>query len=73
MLTSGTLGLSGAKYTVDMTDVIHGVSASFVLEDTFGMILQGASGAIGKGSYEFAMPSLYNHLGRHNNTGRGEN
>ena len=58
VLTSGTLGLSGAKYTVDMTDVIHGVSASFVLEDTFGMILQGASGAIGKDSYEFAMPSL---------------
>ena len=58
VLTSGTLGLSGAKYTVDMTDVTHGVSASFMLEDTFGMILEGASGAIGKDSYEFAMPSL---------------
>lgn len=58
VLTSGTLGLSGATYKVDMIDATNGVSASFVLEDTFGMILEGASGAIGQHSYEFAMPSL---------------
>ena len=59
-LTSGTLGLSGAKYKVGLTDAAHGVSASFELKDVFGMILEGASGSIGKlkNSYEFAMPSL---------------
>ena len=60
-LMSGTLGLSGATYKLDMTDVTHGVSASFALRDTFGMILEGASGAFKGGendSYEFAMPSL---------------
>jgi len=58
MLTSGTLGLSGAIYSLDMTDVKHNVSASFVLKDTFGMILEGASGAMSNESYEFAMPCL---------------
>ena len=60
-LTSGTLGLSEAMYKLDMTDVTHGISTSFVLKDTFGMVLEGASGAFkgrGKDSYEFAMPSL---------------
>ena len=60
-LTYGTLGLPGGMYKLDMTDVTHGISASFVLKDTFGMILEGASGAYKQGeenSYEFAMPSL---------------
>lgn len=60
-LTSGTLGLPGGMYKLDMTDATHGISASFVLKDTFGMILEGASGAYKQGeenSYEFAMPSL---------------
>lgn len=57
-LTSGILGLSGAMYTFDLQDETNGVSASFVLKDTFGMVLEGASGAVGPDSYEFAMPSL---------------
>ena len=56
-LSSGTLGLPGAMYKLDMTDVTNKVSASFVLKDTFGMVLEGASGADFKKSYEFAMPS----------------
>lgn len=58
VLVSGILGLSGATYKLDMTDETNGVSAQFVLKDTFGMVLEGASGAYGKDSYEFAMPSL---------------
>lgn len=61
-LTSGILGLSGATYQLDMNDTTNSVSASFILKDTFGMILEGASGAFhkagGECSYEFAMPSL---------------
>lgn len=61
-LTSGTLGLSGATYQLDMTDTTNNVSASLSLKDTFGMILEGASGAFrktgGGDSFEFAMPSL---------------
>ena len=63
VLTSGILGLSGATYKVDLTDEEHSVSASFMLKDTFGMILEGASSSkssseFQKPSYEFAMPSL---------------
>ena len=52
------MGLSGATYKLEITDVALGVSAVFVLNDAFGMVLEGASGAIGRNSYEFAMPSL---------------
>lgn len=58
VLTSGTLGLPGAKYQLEMADTTHNVSASFQLTDVFGMILEGASGSVSKDSYEFAMPSL---------------
>ena len=47
VLTSATLGLSGATYKLEITDVAHGVNAVFVLKDAFGMVLEGASGAIG--------------------------
>lgn len=57
-LTSGTLGLPGAKYQLEMADTTHGVGVSFQLRDTFGMVLEGASGSVSKDSYEFAMPSL---------------
>ncbi len=57
-LTSGTLGLPGAMYKLDMTDEQHNVSASFVLQDKLGMVLEEASGAFSGTSYEFAMPFL---------------
>ena len=61
-LTSGTLGLSGATYQLDMADTTNKITASILLKDTFGMILEGASGAYnkagGEDSFEFAMPSL---------------
>ena len=57
-LTSGTLGLSGATYTLDMSDETNKVGASLVLKDTFGIVLEGASGADFNKSYEFAMPSI---------------
>lgn len=61
-LISGILGLSGATYQLDMQDEKENISASFVLKDNFGMILEGASGAYhktgGEDSFEFAMPSL---------------
>ena len=59
---SGILGLSGATYQLDMADKTHGVAASFMLQDDFGMVLEGGSGAFhkagGENSFEFAMPSL---------------
>ena len=63
-LTSGTLGLPGALYQLDMTDKTHKVAMSVSLRDTFGMVFEGASGAYnhasgsGKDSFEFAMPSM---------------
>ena len=61
-LTSGTLGLPGAEYQLEMADKTNDIAASLSLKDTFGMILEGASGAFhktgGGNSYEFAMPSM---------------
>lgn len=60
-LISGVLGLSGAKYQLEMADTTNEIAASLVLKDTFGMILEGGSGAYkghDENSYEFAMPSL---------------
>lgn len=61
-LTSGVLGLSGAEYELSMNDTTKDVSAKFNVKDTFGMVLEGASGAFhkagGTNSYEYAMPCL---------------
>lgn len=61
-LISGILGLSGAKYQLDMADTTNHATVSLVLKDTFGiLILEVGSGAYhqkgGGDSYEFAMPS----------------
>lgn len=51
-LVAGTLGLSGATYQLDMADPNQGVALSLSLKDTFGMIMEGASGSFrGEGSY----------------------
>ncbi len=55
-LLSGTLGLPGATYQLEMVDDKNKVSLS--LKDTFGMVMEGASGAQELQSYEYAMPSL---------------
>ncbi len=57
-LLSGTLGLSGDTYQLDMDDILNEVQASFILKDTFATVLEGASGADAFGSNEYAMPSL---------------
>lgn len=61
-LTSGVLGLSGAEYELSMSDVTKGISAKFLVKDTLGMVLEGASGAFhkagGTNSYEYAAPCL---------------
>jgi hypothetical protein len=61
-LQSGVLGLPGATYSLDMVDTTEGVTVSLMLEDTYGMVLEGTGGGFrtGKsgGSLEFAMPSL---------------
>ena len=63
-LTSGVLGLAGAEYELSMSfnDVINSVSTKFMVKDTFGMVLEGASGAFhkagGSNSYEYAAPCL---------------
>ena len=63
-LTSGTLGLSGAKYNLEMVDNDHdhSVKVKLVLMDNLGMVLEGPSGAFhkkkGKSSYEYAAPRL---------------
>ena len=61
-LTSGVLGLSGAKYELSMSDVTKEISAKFLVKDNLGMVLEGASGAFhkagGTNSYEYAAPCL---------------
>ena len=57
-LHSGTLGLPGAKYVVEISDHSKGISAVFCTTDNFGMIFELASGACSDNSFEFAMPSL---------------
>ena len=60
-LMSGILGLSGASYQLDIEDQAKKVSASFMLKDNFGMIMEGGSGAFHKtasSSLEYALPSL---------------
>jgi hypothetical protein len=55
-LESGKLGFPGAVYSIQLTS--SNLLVSIRVKDRFGMILEGASGAIGTTSYEFAMPVL---------------
>ena len=58
-LTSGTLGLSGAMYQVDMNDMTNNIQASLKLKSTVGLVQEGASGAFpGIDTVQFAMPAM---------------
>ena len=58
-LTSGTLGLSGATYQVDMNDRTNNIQASLKLKSTVGLVQEGASGAFpGIDTIQFAMPAM---------------
>ena len=61
-MTSGILGLTGATYKIEMIDPNHNVTVSLILKDSYGMVLEGYSGAFNKAggtdSFEFAMPSM---------------
>ena len=59
-LVSGILGLPGATYKVEMNDSSKCVSATLMLKDTFGMVLEFATNSAvspTKSTYEFSMPS----------------
>ena len=58
-LISGTLGLSGATYQVDMSDTTNNIQASLKLKSTVGLVQEGASGAFpGIDTVQFAMPAM---------------
>ena len=58
-LTSGTLGLCGATYQVDMNDTTNNIQASLKLKSTVGLVQEGASGAFpGIDTIQFAMPAM---------------
>lgn len=58
-LTSGTLGLAGATYQVDMDDKTNNINITLSLKDTLGLVQEGNCGAFpGIDTCQFAMPAL---------------
>ena len=57
-LTDGMLGLAGASYKLEITDIVQGFNAVFNMYDPFGGILEYSSGNEKVPTYEYALPSL---------------